>query len=188
MTKKNMFRILVVDDNAEIREIVKEYLTEDDCIIEGSDNGKNALEKYLKNPFDIIITDLMMPKMSGIDLIKQIKQINDITEFIIITGYASLDTAMEAIKLGAFDYIVKPFRIEELKVATKNAKEKIALKKTNQELIDKLKSFYYELERYRQTEKEPVEHRSEETNYGTERIVEEIKRLERLIKNRLMIE
>ncbi|HOJ43631.1 MAG TPA: response regulator [Syntrophorhabdaceae bacterium] len=183
-----MFRILVVDDNAEIREIVKEYLTEDDCIIDGADNGKNALEKYLKNPFDIIITDLKMPEMSGIDLIKHIKQLNDVTEFIIITGYASLDTAMEAIKLGAFDYIVKPFRIEELKVATKNAKEKIALKKTNQELLDKLKSFYSELERYRQIEKKTDEQKSGEQDFGTEKIVEEIKRLERLIKTRLMIE
>ncbi|MCX7966097.1 MAG: response regulator [Syntrophorhabdaceae bacterium] len=183
-----MFRILIVDDNAEIREIVKEYLSEDDCVVEGSDNGKNALEKYLKNPFDIIITDLKMPEMSGIELIKHIKQINDITEFIIITGYASLDTAMEAIKLGAFDYIVKPFRIEELKVATKNAKEKIMLKKTNQELLEKLKSFYSELDRYKKIERASPEQKTSEENYGTERLVEEIKRLEKLIKTRLMIE
>lgn len=188
MTKKDMFRILIVDDNAEIREIVKEYLSEDDCVVEGADNGKSALEKYLKNHFDIIVTDLKMPEMSGIELIKHIKETSDITEFIIITGYASLDTAMEAIKLGAFDYIVKPFRIEELKVAIKNAKEKIMLKKTNKELVEKLKSFYSELDRYRQLEKEPTEQKSGEEKYGTERLVEEIKRLEKLIKTRLMIE
>ncbi len=189
MTKKDMLiRILIVDDNAEIREIVKEYLTDEDCLIEGAQNGKEALEKYNKNPYDIIITDLKMPELSGIELIKLIKQKTDATEFIIITGYASLDTAMEAIKIGAFDYIVKPFRMEELKVAVKNVKEKIVLKKTNQVLLEKLKNFYSELERYRQTEKEMAEQKNEGQRYGTERLVNEIKHLERLIKSRLMIE
>lgn len=189
MTKKDILtRILIVDDNAEIREIVKEYLADEDCLIEGSKNGKEALEKYNKTPYDIIITDLKMPELSGIDLIKLIKQKTDSTEFIIITGYASLDTAMEAIKIGAFDYIVKPFRMEELKVAVKNAKEKIILKKTNEELLRKLKNFYSELERYNQMEKETAEQKNEEQRYGTERLVNEIKNLERLIKSRLMIE
>ncbi|MBP8626771.1 MAG: response regulator [Syntrophorhabdales bacterium] len=189
MIKKNMlFRILIVDDNTEIREIIKEYLTDHDCLVEGSQNGKEALEKYNTNPYDIIITDLKMPELSGIDLIRHIKQKTDITEFIIITGYASLDSAMEAVRLGAFDYIVKPFRMEELKVAVKNAKEKIMLKKTNQELIEKLKNFYAELDRYRKQEKDMVVQKNEEKDYGTERLIKEIKNLEGLIMSRLMIE
>lgn len=188
ITKEMIFKILIVDDNAEIREIVKEYLTNNDCIIEGANNGKEALEKYSSNPYDIIITDLKMPELSGIDLIKHIKQKTDVTEFIIITGYASLDSAMEAVRLGAFDYIVKPFRMEELKVAVKNAKEKILLKKTNQELLEKLKNFYTELDRYSKQDKDSAALKNEEKDFGTERLVKEIKNLESLIKSRLMIE
>ena len=72
------------------------------------------------------------------------------TEFIIITGYASLDSAIEAVKAGAFDYLVKPFRIEELMVVIKNARDKIMLKKANSQLFDKLKNFYVEISKYRQ--------------------------------------
>ncbi len=81
-----------------------------------------------------------MPGMTGIELIKELAGDENTTEFIIITGYASLDTAIVAVKAGAFDYIVKPFRIEELCVVIKNAKDKIMLKKANKQLFDKLKS------------------------------------------------
>ena len=190
MKKDMLFRILIVDDNAEIREIVQEYLIDKDCLIEGAGNGKEALEKYENNPYDIIITDLKMPEISGIELIKLIKQRTNITEFIIITGYASVDTAIEAVKIGAFDYIVKPFRMEELKVAVKNAKEKILLKKANEELLAKLKNFHLEIEKYKQTDtdKSLAEHTDEEQNNHTEGIIDKIKYLERLTKSRLMID
>jgi len=145
MKKDKLFQILIVDDNAEIREIVQEYLADSDCQIEGASNGKEALEKYNENPYDIIITDLKMPGISGIELIKLLKQKTDTIEFVIITGYASVDTAIEAVRIGAFDYIVKPFRMEELKVTIKNAKEKIILKRANEELLDKLKRFHSEI-------------------------------------------
>ncbi len=87
--------------------------------------------------------------MTGMELIKAISKEESSTEFIIITGYASLDTAIEAVKAGAFDYIVKPFRIEELRVVIKNARDKIMLKKANKQLFDKLRSFYFEISRYR---------------------------------------
>ena len=143
------FRILIVDDNREIRAILEEYLREEGYVAEGAGDGKEALEKHGMGPFDLIITDLNMPGMTGIDLIKEVAKNESTTEFIIITGYASLDTAIEAVKAGAFDYIVKPFRIEELKVVIKNVKDKVMLKKANKQLFDKLKSFYFEVSRYR---------------------------------------
>jgi DNA-binding NtrC family response regulator len=177
-----------VDDNAEIREIVQEYLSDSDCLVEGVSNGKDALEKYNTNPYDIIVTDLKMPELSGIELIKLIKQKTDITEFVIITGYASVDTAIEAVKIGAFDYIVKPFRMEELKVAIKNAKEKIILKRANEELLGKLKMFYSEIERYKQNDKDIPELKNVEKVYDTENLVDKIKFLEKLTRKRLMID
>ncbi len=90
-----------------------------------------------------------MPELAGMELIKTIKQENEVTEFVIITGYASMDSAVEAIKIGAFDYIVKPFRMEELSVVVKNVREKVRLKKLNAQLFETLKGFYDEIERYR---------------------------------------
>jgi DNA-binding NtrC family response regulator len=147
--KNDPFRILIVDDNREIRSILEEYLREEGYHASGAGNGPEALAMHTEVPFDLIITDLNMPGMSGIDLIKEISKGEQNTEFIIITGYASLDTAIEAVKAGAFDYIVKPFRIEELKVVIKNVKDKVILTKANKQLFDKLKSFYLEISRYR---------------------------------------
>jgi DNA-binding NtrC family response regulator len=150
MAKKNeSFRVLIVDDNREIRTILEEYLREEGYAAEGAGDGAEALAKHGESPFDLIITDLNMPGMTGMELIKAISKEESTTEFIIITGYASLDTAIEAVKAGAFDYIVKPFRIEELRVVIKNARDKIMLKKANKQLFDKLRSFYFEISRYR---------------------------------------
>lgn len=150
MTRKNdAFRILIVDDNREIRTILEEYLKEEGYVADGAGDAEKALARHAEAPYDLIITDLNMPGMTGIELIKEIAKTGGTTEFIIITGYASLDTAIEAVKAGAYDYLVKPFRIEELKVVIKNARDKITLQKANKQLFDKLKSFYFEISRYR---------------------------------------
>ncbi len=116
---------------------------------QGAGDGKEAIKRHGDIPFDLIVTDLAMPGMTGIELIKELATDGNMTEFIIITGYASLDNAIAAVKAGAFDYIVKPFRIEELGVVIKNAQDKIMLKKANKHLLDKLKSFYSEVSRYK---------------------------------------
>ena len=178
----NDFKILVVDDNMELREILEEYLGGEGDSVEGARNGKEALEKYRNNYHDLIITDLNMPGLAGMELIKTIRQENEDTEFVIITGCASMDSAVEAIKAGAFDYIVKPFRMEELNVVVKNVREKVRLKKLNTQLYDTLKSFYDEIERYRQksddnaANKEPKEVVLESIS-DAEKIIKEIKTL-----------
>lgn len=188
------FRILVVDDNRELREILEEYLRGEGDSVVGAGDGKVALEEQQNKPFDLIITDLNMPEMSGMDLIKTIKQTNDETEFVIITGYASMDTAVEAVRIGAFDYIVKPFRMEELSVVVKNAREKIRLRKLNGQLLETLRGFYDELARYRQKDEAANNTDSVQENINgkpvndTEDIVNEIKNLEALRKGRLFIE
>jgi len=150
MTKNSApFRILIVDDAREIRTILVDYLRDQGYDAQGAGDGKEALKRHGDAPFDLIVTDLNMPGMTGIELIKELATDGNTTEFIIITGYASLDTAIEAVKAGAFDYIVKPFRIEELGVVIKNAQDKAMLKKANKHLFDKLKSFYSEVSRYR---------------------------------------
>ena len=189
MTKRDeVFRILIVDDNTDLREILEEYLREEDSQVDGASNGKEALVKQSQLPYDLIVTDLNMPEVSGMEMVRRIKQENDVTEFIIITGYASLDTAMEAVKMGAFDYIVKPFRMEELKVVVKNVREKVALKKLNITLFNKLRGLYDEIERYKYKigfeNAEPVNANMADT----EHILAEIKKIEKLVKGRLFID
>jgi DNA-binding NtrC family response regulator len=186
------FRILIVDDNKELREILQEFLSDDGDVIDGASHGKEALMRHAGHPYDLIITDLNMPEVTGIELIRAIRQETDMTEFIIITGYASLDSAVEAIKAGAFDYIVKPFRMEELKVVVKNARDKIVLKKINQQLFRKLKILYDEIERYEKSGRPEPSGREVTPNVekmsDTERIISEIRDLERLRRGRLLIE
>jgi two-component system, NtrC family, response regulator PilR len=169
------FRILIVDDNRELRQILEEYLA-DEGYVEGADNGKEALARHREKAYDLIITDLNMPQLTGTELIKRIKEENEGPEFIIITAYASVDTAIDAVKLGAFDYIVKPFRIEEVRVVVKNAKDKILLKKVNAQLFNQLKGFYDEIARYK---KDPSPEALNSMTQ-TEDIMREIKSFEKL--------
>ncbi len=186
----NTIRVLIVDDSNDLRFIMREYLRNDSDIIDDARDGTEALIKHAENAYDVIITDLKMPGITGIDLIKAIRKNNDITEFIIITGYASLDTAIDAIKNGAFDYIVKPFRMEELKIVVKNAKDKILLLKLNRELYGKLEKIYHEIQRYKTNSNAGISFeniKKGEPGSDTERIIAEIINLEKLIKVRLMI-
>ena len=178
------YRMLIVDDNAELIEILKEYLQTADDQIDGATHGQEALTKYGAKPYDIVITDLNMPAMSGIDLIKTLKREELLTEFIIITGYASLDTAIEAIKVGAFDYIVKPFKMEELQIVVKNVKEKIRLKRMNHQLIQKLNSFYQEIGRYAAL----TDVADSDSLSDTEQLIREFDNRRKYERNRLLID
>lgn len=173
------FSVLVVDDNPEVLSLLTEYLRNECDFIDGAKDALNALEKFKTRRYDLIITDLNMPQLTGIDLMKTIRATDKLTEFIIITAYASLDTAIEAVKLGAFDYIIKPFRLEELKLSVKNAREKILLRKLNMELFSKLEKLYREMERYGTSGTDPQKKDSIPTS-ETEHLVEEIRRLESL--------
>ncbi|MHB8110153.1 MAG: sigma-54-dependent transcriptional regulator [Syntrophorhabdaceae bacterium] len=193
MKNDDIFRILVVDDNEELREILEEYLKGEGHNVEGAANGREALERHNKKAFDLVITDLNMPEISGMELIRTVRKNNADTEFVIITGYASMDSAVEAVRIGAFDYIVKPFRMEELQVVVKNARDKVTLKKLNAKLIQTLQGFYDEMDRYRrkmpeEPEKIGVELTNGKQGSNTEKIVTEIRNLEKLRKGRLLIE
>src|SRR5208283_3888473 len=103
-TDSEPFRILVVDDTKEIRTILVDYLRDQAYDAQGAGDGQEALTKHGDTPFDLIVTDLNMPGMTGMEFIRKLAVDGNTTEFIIITGYASLDTAIEAVRAGAFDY------------------------------------------------------------------------------------
>ncbi|MBM3248541.1 MAG: response regulator [Candidatus Omnitrophica bacterium] len=107
------YKILICDDELGIRESLKLILEKDYEVIETT-NGKECLENLKTNPVDLILMDIKMPKSSGIEILKEIKSINPAIKVIMVTGYKSVETATEAIKAGASDYIVKPFSSKDV--------------------------------------------------------------------------
>ncbi len=119
-----MGRVLVVDDEEAIRNILADYLAMMNLEVVTAVDGQDALNNLRKGQFDIIISDLVMPNVDGIELLKRALDIDDKIVFILITGYPTVQTAVEAIKGGAYDYITKPFRFEDVQVRINRAIEK----------------------------------------------------------------
>ncbi len=120
----NKCKILVVDDEEVIRELLIRTLESKGFNVETVENGLIALEKIKTNVFDVLITDLKMPKINGIDVLKEIKKSNPFTEVIIITGYPTIEAAVEAMRIGAADFISKPFDLETIHSIIKRILEK----------------------------------------------------------------
>lgn len=119
-----MARILVVDDDGGLRDFLEIMLTEEGHKVETFADAGTALARCKKEAFDLAITDLKMPKMDGIEFLKKLKEIRPETMAILITAFASRDTALQALQEGAFDYVEKDFDIDKLKGIISNALEK----------------------------------------------------------------
>jgi two-component system response regulator PilR (NtrC family) len=133
MKEDKMFKdkILVADDEQSMREFLDIMLKKEGYKVSLAPNGEEVLKLAEKDIFDLILMDLRMPKMDGIAVLKKIKTLSPETIVIIITAYASADTAIRAMKEGAYDYITKPFKVDEIKLIIKNALEKKYLEKEN---------------------------------------------------------
>jgi DNA-binding NtrC family response regulator len=118
-----MLRVLVVDDEAVIRESLRRSLEKEGCRVETAPGGHVGLELMQEREFDIVLTDLKMPGMGGMDVLKAIKVLQPDVPVIIITGYSTVDTAVEAMKNGASDYVAKPFSPEQIIGKIRNARE-----------------------------------------------------------------
>jgi two-component system response regulator PilR (NtrC family) len=125
---KKLGRVLVVDDEENIREVLSNYLESMNYEVQTAEDGQDALDKYRKGDFDLIISDLLMPNIDGLELLKRIRNIDKEVIFLMITGYPSIETAVDAIKKGAYDYITKPFHMEDVKLRIERAFEKRSLK------------------------------------------------------------
>ncbi|HLF87247.1 MAG TPA: response regulator, partial [Nitrospiria bacterium] len=122
-------KVLVVDDDQEMCELIHDLLIEDGERVEITTNGKEVLRLVSDGDFDLVIIDLVMKEMNGLELFRQIKEIRPDTAVIIITAFGTIESAIEAMKLGAYDYITKPFKNEEIKLVTQKAINEIALRK-----------------------------------------------------------
>ncbi|MBW1834894.1 MAG: sigma-54-dependent Fis family transcriptional regulator [Deltaproteobacteria bacterium] len=141
------FEILFVDDKRETLSLVDEYLSYHGYRITIVDSGLKAFELVKERDFDIVLTDLRMPGFSGLELLTAIKKYRSEIEVIIITGYGSIESAVEALKLGCYDYIQKPIKFERLKMLIDRIIEKKKLERENTLLKRRLeeRSQYYEL-------------------------------------------
>jgi two-component system response regulator PilR (NtrC family) len=124
-----MSKILVVDDDRGVRELLEIMLSREGYDVTCMEEAAKALNICKKGVFDLIITDLKMPKVDGIEFLKAVKDISPETMVILITAYASGETALSAMKEGAFDYLEKNFDMEDLKAIVRNALEKKGIKK-----------------------------------------------------------
>ncbi|MBL8843569.1 MAG: sigma-54-dependent Fis family transcriptional regulator [Planctomycetes bacterium] len=123
-----MARILVVDDEEAIRSGLAEILTEEGYEVEQAGDGQTALARIREEVFDLVCTDVRMPRMDGLELVERVKQESPETELIVITGFASLQSAVDAVKRGAEDYLSKPFDLDEVRLTVKRALEKKSLR------------------------------------------------------------
>jgi CheY-like chemotaxis protein/anti-sigma regulatory factor (Ser/Thr protein kinase) len=110
-------RVLVVDDEAPIRELLAIYLGRLDCRVAEAPDGQAALEKLRDEPADLVFTDVRMPRMSGLELLKAIRTSTPETAVVVLSGYATVEDTVEALRLGALDFLPKPFELDDVKRA-----------------------------------------------------------------------
>jgi DNA-binding NtrC family response regulator len=138
--------LLLVDDDTDFRASVARRFMRRGFLVQEAANGEEALSCADRRQFDIVVLDLMMPGIGGIETLEKIKNLHPECEVIMLTGQGSVETAVQAMKLGAYDYLAKPFPLAELEVLVEKAYERRAIRKENHQL----KSF---LERGRKDEK-----------------------------------
>ncbi len=118
-------KILVIDDEDSMCHFMEIMLSKEGYTVDTTTSGTEGISLVKKQPYDLVIADLNMPEMTGIDVLRRVKSFKEDQDFIVMTAYASVDTAIEAMKQGAVDYITKPFKIDEIKIAIeKNLRRK----------------------------------------------------------------
>jgi two-component system response regulator AtoC len=121
-------QILVVDDEAAVRSGIAQVLSRQNLAVTAAADATQALEELARQPFAIVLLDIKLPDMNGVELLKHLRRDFPETEVIMITGYPTIQGAVECIKLGALDYLVKPFRIDELEAVVQKARDHLAQK------------------------------------------------------------
>ncbi len=128
--------ILLIEDELEVRESYVDMFGFLDLEVDTAENGKHGLEKLEAKHYDIIVTDLNMPEIDGLETMRRVKKKDSDIEVIVITGFATIENAVGAMKQGAFDYITKPVSLEHVKIVMNKCIQKIMARKENQTLRD----------------------------------------------------
>src|SRR5690349_8185306 len=134
--------ILVVDDDPETLSLLREVLLQESYEIETSKNAQSALSKVAERAPDLILSDIQMPELDGLSLLSELRSRNHEMPVILMTAYGSLKTAVDGIQAGAFDYLSKPFRVEDVRLVVHRALEHTQVFRQNQQLKDQLRDHY----------------------------------------------
>jgi DNA-binding NtrC family response regulator len=148
MSKAKLGRLLIVDDEVELMSALRDILSEQGYEVAGVTNSKEALKAEQESPCDVLLTDLMMPDMDGIQLLRKCLEIDPNLIGIIMTGQGTVQTAVEAMKLGAFDYVLKPFKLQAMLPILHRAMEVRALRLENVRLRQWVERLSFESPRY----------------------------------------
>jgi DNA-binding NtrC family response regulator len=134
-----VFKILIAEDDDLNRKNLTDLLESGGYTVKAVENGKQAMDEFVQNPYDLVITDLRMPQADGLEVLKFVKELNTDNLLILITGFGSVDTAVDAMKMGAFDYITKPLKDDLVKLTVARALSYARLKEENIVLKDNLR-------------------------------------------------
>ncbi len=138
--------ILIAEDDLNLGEALAGFLRDNGHQVDLAQNGQEALELLKNRTYPLVITDLVMPEADGLAVLQAAKQKDKATLVVIMTGYASIDSAIKATREGAYDYLRKPFKLQEIDIAVTNAARLLALHQENQKLLAKLHDLTAKLE------------------------------------------
>jgi len=146
MSHKISTKVLIVDDDTNLRELLAEAVSDWGYDVYIAESGEEAIALMGQKNFSAVICDLKMPGIGGLRLLEGIKAHKKNVNVIVMTGYATIDTAVKVIEAGAYDYLTKPFQLDELKAVLKKSSNKARLPENDTVLFDKLRDTYGDLE------------------------------------------
>jgi DNA-binding NtrC family response regulator len=137
----NHTKLLIIDDERVALRNLEHVMKKEGYDVVGTQSGANALKLLEEQPFDVVLTDLRMEKVDGMEILRRCREFHPDTEVVMITGFATLESGVEAMKHGAFYYIAKPFKLDEVRKVVKEAVSKVWLKKENKQLREHLEHY-----------------------------------------------
>ena len=147
--KKNEFKILVAEDDDIVRDVILKFLTDEGYSVVVANNGLEAVNMLRLEDIKLVLSDLRMPGADGMEVLRSSMRINPNIAVVIITAYGTLDTALEAMNEGAYDYVVKPFVMQQLLLVVRNAFNMAMLMEENEKLANQLKETHGKLKAFK---------------------------------------
>ncbi len=173
--KRDEFKILVAEDDEIVGDVIDKFLSEEGYSVVLAKDGLAAIKVLRLEEIKLVLTDLRMPGADGMDVLRTALQMNPKIAVVLLSAYGSLDTALEAMKEGAYDYIVKPFVMQQLLLVARNAYNMVNLIEENEALSTQLKETYRQLERVKTFGDSNSNHSN--TVLGADELIEKLREL-----------